>query len=176
MTQERRSEPYNFILSRTSGLPPGSRALFLGKGHEKNAVLLAKIGIHVEVLDSSDKELLLVQKAASEANVFLITRHTRVEYWNLPHTYDVIILGELPLPSAKHTYLFEKILSTLSPNGFFVGEMWIEDTQEVNQNSHEPYRFITLYSLFANLPCKLLKINKELRDGRYLMQIVVQKT
>jgi len=117
MNQDRRSEPYNFILSHTSALSPGSRALFLGKGHGKNAVLLAKIGVHVEVLDSNDKELLAVQNAASEANVFLITRHTRIEYWNLPHIYDAIILGELPLPSTKHTYLFEKILSTLSPHG-----------------------------------------------------------
>jgi len=176
MNQDRRSEPYNFILAHTSSLPPGSRALFLGKGHGRNAVLLAKIGVHVEVLDSNDKELLAVQKAASEANVFLITRHTRIEYWNLPHIYDAIILGELPLPSAKHTYLFEKILSTLSPNGLFIGEMWSEDTPEAIQSGQEPYHLIALYSLFQNLPCRLLKISKEFINNRYLMRIVVQKT
>ncbi len=176
MSQDRRKEPYNFVLSHTTGLPPGSRALFLGKGHGKNAVLLAKIGIHVEVLDSDNEELLLVQNAAAQANVFLITRHTKVEHWNLPHIYDAIILGELPLPSSKHTYLFEKILSTLSPNGLFIGEMWSDEALQSTQSTQEPYDLIELYSLFQNLPCRILKISKEFVKNRYLMRIVVQKT
>ncbi len=176
MKYDRRNESYNFILAHTTALPAGSRVLFLGKGHSKNAVLLARFGMHIEVLDSSDKELMRVQNEALEAEVFLVTRQTRIEYWQLPHTYDAIVLGNFPLPSTKHRFLFEKILASLGPKGLIVGETWSEKNHENElADNKDPYRFIALYMLFQDLPCQLLKINKELKENRYLMRFLVQK-
>ncbi len=173
MKFDRRSEPYNFILSYTSALQAGSRVLFLGKEHDKNAVILAKLGVHVEVLDSDDKALLAVQEAAREANVFLITRHTRLEYWQVPHTYDAIILGNFPLSKSKHRTLFDKILSALAPRGIFVAKSWKDEVSK--DSEQDPYNFISLYTLFQDLPCQLLKIDKELIGNRYLIRAVLQK-
>lgn len=128
------------------------------------------------MLDSNDKELLSVQNEASLAEVFLITRHTRIEYWQLPHTYDAIVLGNFPLSSTKDRFLFEKILASLGPKGLFVGESWSDEKpkNELDDNKN-PHRFMALYTLFQDLPCKLLKINKELIGNRYLIRIVLQK-
>lgn len=176
MKHHEKGESSNFVLTHTLMLQPGSRVLFLGKGHAKNAIFLAKSGIHIEVLDSNDKELISVQNEASLADVFLVTRHTRIEHWKLPHAYDAIVLGNFPLPTSKHKLLFEKILAALGPKGLLIGETWSAETPENEPDDNkDPYKFIALYTLFQDLPCRLLKIDKELKQDRYQMRIVAEK-
>jgi hypothetical protein len=185
MTLDRRTEPFNFAMANLSALPAGSRVLFLGKNHTKNALLVAKLGLHVEVLDADNTELVTLQEEASKEGLFLITRHTRIEYWQLPHAYDAIVLGELDLPSSKHTFLFEKILSSLAPKGILVGEVLGEGKTSMTLDpAIEPYGLIALYTLFESLPCRLIKLGKELthvvhkkgvKEERYLLRMVIQK-
>jgi hypothetical protein len=54
--------------------------------------------------------------------------------------------------------------------------MWSDEALQSTQSTQEPYDLIELYSLFQNLPCRILKISKEFVKNRYLMRIVVQKT
>jgi len=185
MTLDRRTEPYNFAMANLSAMPAGSRVLFLGKNHTKNALLVAKMGLHVEVLDANNAELVHLQEEASKEGLFIITRHTRIEYWQLPHTYDAIVLGELELSSSKHTFLFEKILSSLAPKGILIGEVIGDGKPSAHADpAIEPYGLIGLYTLFESLPCRLLKLGKELslithgkglKEERYLIRMVIQK-
>lgn len=185
MTLDRRTGPYNFAMAHLSGMPAGSRVLFLGKNHTKNALLVAKLGLHVEVLDADNTELVTLQEEASKEGLFIITRHTRIEYWKLPHAYDAIVLGELELPSSKHTFLFEKILSSLTPKGFLIGEVLGEGKPSTTADpAVEPYGLVALYTLFESLPCRLIKLgkelttithNKNLKEERYLIRMVIQK-
>jgi hypothetical protein len=185
MAPEKRPDSYNYTFSQLSWLPAGNRVLFLGQNHAKNALLAGKLGLHVEVLDAHSEALMAIQQDADKEGVFLITRHTRIEHWHLTHAYDAIVLGTLELPSSKHTYLFEKILSSLAPKGLLIGEVIGEGKQIRNgETPPEPYDLITLYGLFQSLPCRILKISKELieegdakggKEAYYLLRMVVQK-
>jgi len=157
--------PNNFIKKNVELLLHVKTVMCLGEGEGRNAIYLADRGLNVEALDISDTALFKLRKRAKEHYVSIKTRHTRIEYWQPEQDYDAVICTYLQLPKQQQKILFEKSLTALSPNGYFIAELFSES--QVHFQSGGPKKSDFLYDVndivdcIKKLPYKILKLSQE---------------
>jgi len=166
-------EVNNFIKETSHLLEKNATVLCLGEGEGRNAIYLAKKGLHVEALDASDVGLKKLQKKSLEENVAITIRHTLLENWQPAKKYDAIISTFTHLPRVIQKEMFVKSIETLKEDGYFIAEFFSVD--QINFSSGGPkdtnllYQIDDLYSLFATLPCTIYKLSQEivtLQEGK----------
>ena len=163
----------SFIEQNSNLLQKNSKVLCLGEGEGRNAVFLAKKGLHVEALDASDVGLRKLQQQALKENIAITVRHTLLENWQPAHKYDAIISTFTHLDKDGQQDMFIKSIDALKENGYFIAEFFSVD--QVNFLSGGPkdtnllYQLDDLYKLFSTLPCTIHRLSQEivtLKEGK----------
>ncbi len=160
------TEVNSFIKENVHLIEKNSKVLCLGEGEGRNALFLAKQGLHVEALDASDIGLKKLQKRALEENVAITVRHTLLENWQALHKYDVILSTFTHLTRSEQKDMFIKSVGALEENGYFIAEFFSVD--QINFLSGGPkdtnllYQLDELYKLFSTLPCTIHKLSQEI--------------
>lgn len=166
-------EVNNFIKENSHLLEKNATVLCLGEGEGRNAIYLAKKGLHVEALDASDVGLKKLQKKSLEENVAITIRHTLLENWQPAKKYDAIISTFTHLPRPTQKEMFIKCIDALKENGYFIAEFFSID--QINFLSGGPkdtnllYQIDDLYKLLTSLPCTIHKLSQEivtLQEGK----------
>jgi SAM-dependent methyltransferase len=156
----------SFIKENSHLIKTKSRVLCLGEGEGRNAIFLAKQGLHVEALDASDVGLQKLQKRALREGVAITIRHTLIENWQALNKYDAIISTFMHLKRDEQKDMFLKALGALSQDGYFIAEFF--SVAQLNFSSGGPkdanllYQLDELYQIFSNLPCTILKLSQEI--------------
>ncbi len=159
-------EPNSFIKDNSHLIEKNSKVLCLGEGEGRNALFLAKQGLHVEALDASDIGLKKLQKRALDENCAITVRHTLIENWQALHKYDAIISSFMHLERNEQKDMFIKAIGALKENGYFIAELFSVD--QINFLSGGPkdtnllYELDELYKLFESLPCTIHKLSQEI--------------
>ena len=159
-------EPNSFIKENSHLIEKNSKVLCLGEGEGRNALFLAKQGVHVEALDASDIGLKKLQKRALDENCPVTIRHTLIENWQALHKYDAIISSFMHLDKNEQKDMFIKAIGALKENGYFIAEFFSVD--QINFLSGGPkdtnllYQLDELYKLFESLPCTIHKLSQEI--------------
>ena len=159
-------EPNSFIKQNTHLLEKNTAVLCLGEGEGRNALFLAKIGLHVEALDASDVGLQKLQKRAFEENIAVTIRHTLLENWQPAKKYGAIVSSFTHLNKDEQKDMFIKSIDALKENGYFIAEFFSVD--QINFLSGGPkdtnllYQLDELYQLFSTLPCTIHKLSQEI--------------
>lgn len=160
------TEVNNFIKENTHLFEKNTVVLCLGEGEGRNALYLAKKGLHVEALDASDVGLQKLQKRALEENVAITIRHTLLENWEPAKKYGAIVSSFVHLERDEQKNMFIKSVDALKENGYFIAEFFSVD--QVNFLSGGPkdtnllYQLDELYELFSTLPCTIYKLSQEI--------------
>lgn len=181
-------EPNWFIKEQAKLFKKSDRVLCLGEGEGRNAIFLAKEGLHVEALDASDVGLKKLHARAMEENVAITVRHTLIENWQPYGHYEGIVSSYTHLPKLVQKQMFTKSLEALKSGGYFIAEFFSQD--QINHESGGPkdisllYNLKDVYSFFEALPCKILKLSQEvieLDEGKKhkgkasVLRIIIQK-
>ncbi len=160
------TEVNNFIKENSHLIKKGSKVLCLGEGEGRNALFLAKKGLHVEALDASDIGLKKLQQRALKENVAITIRHTLLENWQAAHKYDVIISTFIHLKRDEQKNMFIKAIDALEENGYFIAEFFSIDQMNFlsggPKNTNLLYQLDELYKLFSSLPCTIYKLSQEI--------------
>ncbi len=160
------SEVNSFIKENSHLLEKNSKVLCLGEGEGRNALFLAKQGLHVEALDVSDVGLKKLQNRALDENCAITIRHTLIENWQALHKYDAIISSFMHLERKDQKDMFVKAINALNENGYFIAEFF--SVEQINFLSGGPkdtnllYQLDELYQLFSSLPCAIHKLSQEI--------------
>ena len=159
-------EVNSFIKENSHLIEKDSKVLCLGEGEGRNALFLAKQGLHVEALDASDIGLRKLQRRALEEDVAITIRHTLLENWQPMYKYDAIISTFMHLYRDEQKEMFIKSIDALKENGYFIAEFFSVD--QINFFSGGPkdanllYQLDDLYQLFSSLPCTIHKLSQEI--------------
>ncbi len=159
-------EANNFVKENLKLFKKNSDVLCLGEGEGRNALFLAKQGLHVEALDASDVGLEKLKLRAKEEDVEIKTFHLLFEDWNSSMQHDAIVCTFMHLPKSLQQHMFEKTLEHIKENGHFIAEFFSID--QLNYKSGGPKNEDLLYSLdfvyqvLSNLPCEILKLSQEI--------------
>ncbi len=160
------TEVNSFIKQNSHLIEKNSKVLCLGEGEGRNAIFLAKKGLHVEALDASDVGLKKLQRRSLEENAAITIRHTLLENWQPVHKYDAIISTFMHLERDEQKEMFIKSIDALKENGYFIAEFFSVD--QMNFLSGGPkdtnllYQLDELYQLFSSLPCTIHKLSQEI--------------
>jgi len=160
------TEVNNFIKESSHLFQKNATILCLGEGEGRNALFLAKKGLHVEALDASDVGLKKLQKRALEENTPVTIRHTLLENWQPVKRYDAIVSSFTHLSKDDQKEMFIKSIDALKRNGYFIAEFFSVD--QINFLSGGPkdtnllYQIDDLYKLFSTLPCTIHKLSQEI--------------
>jgi len=159
-------EVNSFIKENSHLLEKNTTVLCLGEGEGRNAIFLAKKGLHVEALDASDIGLKKLHKKALAEDIAVTIRHTLLENWQPAKKYDAIISTFTHLERNEQKEMFIKSIDALKENGYFIAEFFSVD--QINFLSGGPkdinllYQLDDLYKLFATLPCTIHKLSHEI--------------
>ena len=111
-------------------LPETGLAFVPGAGQGRDAVFLAKCGLHVEAADFSEQGLASAQSLAEAAGVKIEARHLDLISWDWPtETYDVIAANFFHFPSEIRRPLHRNMLGALKPGGMLFLECFSRDQQ-----------------------------------------------
>ncbi|WP_458700378.1 SAM-dependent methyltransferase [Sulfurospirillum sp. 1307] len=158
--------PNKFIKENVDKFEKNSKILCLGEGEGRNAIFLAKKGLHVEALDASDVGLMKLQKRAQEENIAITIRHTLIENWQPALKYDAIVSSFMHLPKELQEEMLSKSVNALKKDGWFIAEFFSEE--QLNFNSGGPkdkellYNLNDLYTIVKELPCIIHKLSLEI--------------
>lgn len=163
----------SFIKEKSVLIAKDATVLCLGEGEGRNAIYLAKKGLHVEALDASDVGLKKLQSRALKEDVAVTIRHTLLENWEPAKKYDAIISTFTHLDRKLQKEIFKKVIDALKIDGYFIAEFFSVD--QINFQSGGPkdinllYQLDDLYKLFITLPCTIYKLSQEivtLKEGK----------
>lgn len=166
-------EANSFIKENSHLFKKHATVLCLGEGEGRNAIFLAKKGLHVEALDASDVGLKKLHQKSIKENVVITIRHTLLENWQPVKKYDAIISTFTHLPRNEQKEMFIKSIDALKEEGYFIAEFFSVD--QINFLSGGPkdtnllYQLEDLYKLFTTLPCTIHKLSQEivtLKEGK----------
>ena len=159
------TEVNNFIKDTSHLIPKDAKVLCLGEGEGRNAIFLAKQGLHVEALDASDIGLIKLQKRAQKENLAITLRHTLIENWQPAQKYDAIITSFMHLPRENQKEMFTKSVNALKENGYFIAELFSVDQIDFTSGGPKDttllYQLDELFQLFSTLPCTIYKLSQE---------------
>jgi len=179
----------DFIQENFTCIKKGGDILCLGEGEGRNAIFLAKNGLHVEALDPSDIGLAKLEKRARLNNLEISTHLCLFDKFKNQKLYDGVICSYMHLLKSEQEYMFRKITNLLKKDGFFIAEFFSID--QLNFQSGGPKNKDLLYDLqyvadiLSNLPYKIYKLSQEityLNEGyghngeASVIRIILQKT
>jgi len=179
----------DFIKENFTYIKKSGDILCLGEGEGRNAIFLAKNGLHVEALDASDIGLAKLEKRARINNLEVTTHLCLFDKFKNPKLYDGIICSYMHLLKNEQESMFRKITNLLKKDGFFIAEFF--SIAQLNFQSGGPKNEDLLYDLqyvakiLSNLPCKIYKLSQEityLNEGyghngeASVIRVVLQKT
>ena len=157
-------EPNKFFKEEIDKLAPG-KALFLGEGEGRNAVYAAKLGWHVDAVDSSSAGKEKALKLAAEHKVNINYFVSDLAHWAPePETYDLVVIIFLHLFSELRKEVHSKIITTLKQGGKLIFQVF--DKDQLKYKTGGPPKVDLLYSLedvytdFQNL--EIEKFSKEI--------------
>jgi SAM-dependent methyltransferase len=138
-------EPNVFIESKTNLLAPQGKVLCLGEGEGRNATYLASKGFDVTALDASAIGMTKAIALASKRGVSFKIELLDLEQWEPRETYDAVVTSYLHLEEPLRTDAFRKALSSLNPQGYFIGEFF--SINQIPRESGGPKKPSLLYTL-----------------------------
>lgn len=138
-------EPNIFIESKTNLLTPQGKVLCLGEGEGRNAAYLASKGFEVTALDASAIGMTKAIALASKRGVSFKIELLDLEQWNPQETYDAIVTSYLHLEEPLRTKAFRQAISSLNPQGYFIGEFF--SINQIPRESGGPKKPSLLYTL-----------------------------
>jgi len=156
----------NFIKENFTHIKEDGDILCLGEGEGRNAIFLAKNGLHVEALDASDIGLAKLEKRARENSLKITTHLCLFDEFENQKLYDGVICSYMHLLKSEQGYMFAKITKLLKKDGFFIAEFF--STKQLNFQSGGPKNKDLLYDLkyvadiLSNLPYKIYKLSQEI--------------
>ena len=157
-------EPNVFIESQTKLLAPQSKVLCLGEGEGRNAVYLADRGFEVTALDASAIGMTKALAMASKRGVNFKVELLDLEQWNPKEKYNAVVTSYLHLEEPLRTQAFQKAISTLSPQGYFIGEFF--SINQIPRESGGPkkpsllYTLASLESIFSLEDCEIISLEE----------------
>lgn len=138
-------EPNKFFKEEIDKLAP-AKALFLGEGEGRNAVYAAKLGWHVDAVDSSSAGKEKALKLAAEHKVNINYFVSDLAHWvPEPETYDLIVIIFLHLFPELRKEVHSKIITTLKPGGKLIFQVF--DKDQLKYKTGGPPKVDLLYSL-----------------------------
>jgi 2-polyprenyl-3-methyl-5-hydroxy-6-metoxy-1,4-benzoquinol methylase len=158
----------DFIKENCIHTKKGGDVLCLGEGEGRNALFLAKEGLHVEALDASDVGLGKLEKRAGENALEIVTHHCLFDEWKNKKLYDCVVCSYMHLAKNEQAYMFKKIINILKTRGYFIAEFF--STEQLNFQSGGPRDINLLYDLchvkkiLSTLECKIFKLSQEIVD------------
>lgn len=138
-------EPNEFFKEIIDKLHPG-KALFVAEGEGRNSVYAASIGWQVDAIDISDIGKEKAEKLAEEKKVeinYQVSDAFEFEY--ALNNYDAIVLIYFHIASELREDYFNKIISSLKPNGKII--LLVYDEEHINNGSGGPTDINLLYNL-----------------------------
>lgn len=138
-------KPNSFIASKIKLFPRDGKVLCLGEGEGRNAIFLAKRGMDVTAIDTSDIGISKLHFRALEDNLKIETICVDLNEWEVKEKYDVIVASYLHMYKNEREDLFEKIEESLNPGGYFIGEFF--STKQLNYTSGGPKDEDLLYTV-----------------------------
>ena len=181
-------EPNIFIESKTGLLAPPGKVLCLGEGEGRNAVYLAEKGFEVTALDASAIGMTKALAMASKRGVSFKVELLDLEQWNPQENYDAIVTSYLHLEDPLRTQSFQKAISVLNPQGYFIGEFF--SINQIPRESGGPkkpsllYTIESLKTIFSMKNCEIVYLEEcdvPLDEGNghqgdaLVIRVIVQK-
>lgn len=176
----------DFINSHLQLIDTNKSLLCLGKGKDgAEAIFFAELGLQIEVLDDSAEVLCELMRKAQEIYKDIAIRHTFITYWTpCENCYGTIVSAFFQIAKEEQTIMFEKIYTSLSKGGLFIGEFFSES--QPHYKSGGPIEEDRLYGLkntsdnIKNLPFVVHKLSQEvifLKDGKKasVIRIILEK-
>lgn len=116
------TEPNVFLSEIADKLPTSGYALDLATGEGRNAVFLAKRGLHTQGIDVSQVGLNKAQRLAQSQGVNVDFKQIDIltMTWQKAY-YSVISSVFFHLREPERSHIAQNIVSALSPNGLFIG-------------------------------------------------------
>jgi SAM-dependent methyltransferase len=118
--------PNDFLVEHATDLLAGreqAHILCLADGEGRNSVYLAELGAQVCAMDISAVGLAKAEKLAKQRGVSIQTEVVDLTQAELPKAhYDGVVAIFCHLPSQGRAHLYEQVLASLKPGGFFLVE------------------------------------------------------
>ena len=109
--------PNRFVEEELAALPSG-RAVDLATGEGRNAIWLAEHGWRVTAVDFSAAGLARAARLAAERSVTVDWVQADLLAWQpAPHSYDLVLIAYLHLPSADLAGVFRAAAAAVAPGG-----------------------------------------------------------
>ncbi len=137
-------KPNQFLKDELSNLDKG-KILFLGEGEGRNAVYAAKLGWHVDAVDSSETGKQKALRLAEENNVTINYIINDIFNYSTENKYDAIALIYLHVHDDLKEQLHKNVIALLNKNGIVILEAF--EKEQLNYNSGGPKSFDMLYDL-----------------------------
>lgn len=123
----------NVFLQESLPLLPRGKALGIGEGEGRNAVLLAEHGFDVLGIDASAVGLAKAEALAAQRNVCI---HTEVadlsDYTFATDHYDVVTLFFCHLPLPLRTEVLQQAMNSLKAGGMLIMMLYTPDQRQYN--------------------------------------------
>lgn len=137
--------PNDFFKETIDKLEPG-KALFIGEGEGRNSVYAASIGWDVDAIDISDVGMTKAKKLADEKNVEINYQLSDAFQYNYSENYyDAIFLIYFHIDSKQRDSYYQKLISSLKPDGKIILLVYAEE--HLKHNGNGPKDINVLYSL-----------------------------
>jgi SAM-dependent methyltransferase len=117
--------PNEWLVAHQHLLPASGTALALGDGEGRNGVWLAEHGLAVTAVDASrvglDKAEGLARRRGVSARFRTVCAWVQEADWSA-HTWGVVVLCYLHLPSSLRAIVHRRVVESLAPGGLLVLE------------------------------------------------------
>ncbi|MDF0602849.1 class I SAM-dependent methyltransferase [Psychromarinibacter sp. C21-152] len=116
------TEPAKFVVAHGGRVPQGAHVLAVADGEGRNSVWLAKRGVRVTSMDSSEKGLAKARRLAEEAGVSVAFRIGDVAHWDWEgESYDAILAVFIQFaPPALRDEIHRGFDKALKPGGLLL--------------------------------------------------------
>ena len=138
-------EPNDFFKEVIDNIQPG-KALFIGEGEGRNSVYAASLGWEVDAIDVSNVGKQKAEKLAIEKEVKINYMISNAFDFSYPkEKYDMVVLIYFHISIEQRDEYYEKIFSTLKPDGQIILLVYAEE--HLKNKSNGPQDINILYTL-----------------------------
>lgn len=178
-------EPNLIFKDIIDSISPG-KAMFVGEGEGRNSVYAASIGWEVNAIDISNEGKLKAEKLAKENKVAINYEVSDAFNYNFKDQYyDAVIMIYFHIETELRENFYQKIISSLKPNGHII--LLVYDEDHLNNNNNGPHDINMLYTLeniaetFIDLDFKLfakeevVRVKKDVSQKSTVIKFVGKK-